>query len=192
MPNAWLKLEVNEPTLRSPTAKQMSETERSVDRSSAAARSQPPVGEVPVWRLAERAPELATEMRRRQSRRASERLHVERIPVTGIDEVLGAKQVPGGVLRRHARSIAAASRRPDPVPPGDVEVVSATGDARRRAKTSAISSADGRPRRPCCRAHRRHGRRPAPRVSHVRTPNATGTPVSRPASWRPLAASLQT
>ncbi len=39
MPNAWPKLVVNDPTLRSPTVRQMSATERSVLRSSAAARS---------------------------------------------------------------------------------------------------------------------------------------------------------
>ena len=38
-PNVRVKLVVNEPTLRSPTAKQMSRTARSVSRSSAAARS---------------------------------------------------------------------------------------------------------------------------------------------------------
>ena len=39
MPNVRVKLVVNEPTLCSPTEKQMSATERSVLRSSAAARS---------------------------------------------------------------------------------------------------------------------------------------------------------
>ena len=39
MPNVRVKLVVNEPTLCRPTAKQMSATERSVVRSSAAARS---------------------------------------------------------------------------------------------------------------------------------------------------------
>ena len=39
MPNVRVKLVVNEPTLCRPTERQMSATERSVVRSSAAARS---------------------------------------------------------------------------------------------------------------------------------------------------------
>jgi hypothetical protein len=39
IPNIRLKLVVNEPTLRNPTLRQMSETGRSVERSSDAARS---------------------------------------------------------------------------------------------------------------------------------------------------------
>src|SRR3954468_9597513 len=44
-------------------------------------------------RLAERAPELAAEVRLRQSRGGREVVDLERIAVAGVGEVLGAQQV---------------------------------------------------------------------------------------------------
>ncbi len=50
-----------------------------------------------MGRLAEGTPELAAEMRARQPGGSSQVVHGERIRVTGVDEVSGAKQV---TLRR--------------------------------------------------------------------------------------------
>jgi len=76
IPNARPKLVVNDPTLRSPTVRQMSATVRSVLRSSAAARS-------------ERPPELAAEVRRREPCGPRQRRHIELFSVAGVDQVLG-------------------------------------------------------------------------------------------------------
>jgi hypothetical protein len=55
-----------------------------------------PAGQKVLMRgLAEGAPELAAEVRRREVRRPGERRNVERILVAGVDEVLGAKKVAG-------------------------------------------------------------------------------------------------
>ena len=96
-----VKLVVNEPTLCSPTEKQISATERSVVRSSAApARA---AGEqVCVRRLAERTAELAAEMRAREARRASHGADVERLEVARVGERLGAQEVAGRRDEGHA------------------------------------------------------------------------------------------
>ena len=57
---------------------------------------EPPRQEVLVRRLAEDAPELTAEVRRGEVRNAGERGDVERLAEAGIDEVLGAQEVPGG------------------------------------------------------------------------------------------------
>ena len=46
-------------------------------------------------RLAERLFEPAAEMRRRDVRGARQRVNVERLAETGVDQVLGAQEVPG-------------------------------------------------------------------------------------------------
>jgi len=90
IPNIRPKLVVNEPTLRSPTVRQMSATER-------CGALEPADQQVLVGRFAELAAELAAEVRRRQPRRASERLHVERLAVARVDEILRAKKVASRV-----------------------------------------------------------------------------------------------
>ena len=62
--------------------------------------------QVLVRRRAERAPELAAEVRRRQLRGAGERRNVERIAVARVDEILRSQQVTGGSLDAHHASIA--------------------------------------------------------------------------------------
>jgi hypothetical protein len=53
--------------------------------------------EVLVRGLAERPAELAAEVRRREVRGAGERGHVERLAVSGVDEILRPKKVPRGM-----------------------------------------------------------------------------------------------
>ena len=89
------KLVVNDPTLRRPTVKQMSATDRSVLRSSAAARSSRRVSRYWCGVSPKRAG-LAAEMGGERRAGASERGHVERLCVAGVDEGPRAKQVSGG------------------------------------------------------------------------------------------------
>ena len=57
--------------------------------------------------LAEGTPELATEVRGGEMRGARERGDVQRLPVPGVDEILGAEQMTRGRMGdRHAPSIA--------------------------------------------------------------------------------------
>ncbi|MCC6832097.1 MAG: hypothetical protein IT200_12180 [Thermoleophilia bacterium] len=60
---------------------------------------------------AERRPELAREVRRRQPRDAGDLGDLERVGVPRVDEVLRAQQVPGRRDDGHGRSFA--------VPPGE-------------------------------------------------------------------------
>ena len=95
------KLVVNEPTLRSPTVKQMSATERSVLRSSAAARSSRRVSRYwcGVSPKARRNSRLKCAGERRAARASVG--YVERLAVAGVDEILRAEQMPRGKERRH-------------------------------------------------------------------------------------------
>src|SRR4051812_44225597 len=52
--------------------------------------------EVAMRRLAERAPELAAEVRGRQVRSAGKCRHLELLAVPRVDQVLRTQQVPGG------------------------------------------------------------------------------------------------
>ena len=75
--------------------------------------------EVLVRRLAEGAPELATEVRGRESCRASERGDVERLGVAGVDQVLCTKQVAGRgddvhPVEYRSRTRASRGAGPDP------------------------------------------------------------------------------
>ncbi|HEY8629134.1 MAG TPA: hypothetical protein VIL73_01150 [Gaiellaceae bacterium] len=108
IPNARPKLVVNDPMLRSPTVRQMSATAIGVAQQRSCAL-EPAGEEVLVRRLAEGAPELAAEVRRREPRSACEGRHVERVPVAGVDQVLGAEEVPGRRYGDHRLSIAAAA-----------------------------------------------------------------------------------
>ena len=97
-----MKLVVNEPTLCRPTEKQMSATERSVVRSSAAARSRRRVsryawGDSPNARRNSRLKCAA-----RESGGAGQVVDVQRLEVAGVGQVLGAQQVAGGRDERHA------------------------------------------------------------------------------------------
>src|SRR5262245_38350564 len=67
-----------------------------------------PGEQVPVGRLAELAPELAAEMRGREPRSACKRLHVERLAIARVDQVLGAKQVAGWMGWTHLDSLGAS------------------------------------------------------------------------------------
>ena len=58
--------------------------------------------EVLVRRLAELAAELAAEVRRRELRGAREGLHVERLAVPRVDEILRAEKMACGVRGEHA------------------------------------------------------------------------------------------
>ena len=97
-----MKLVVNEPTLCSPTEKQMSATERSVVRSSAAARSSRRVSRYACGD----SPNARRNSRLKCARdRPAARGHVvdvERLGVAGVGEVLGAQQVAGGRDEGHA------------------------------------------------------------------------------------------
>ncbi len=95
------KLVVNEPTLRSPTDMQMSATERSLTRSSAAARSSRRVSRYACGETAERAPELAREVRAREPGGAGEVADLERLEVAGVGEVARTEQMSGGRHVRH-------------------------------------------------------------------------------------------
>ena len=55
---------------------------------------EPPRQQVLVRCVAERPPELAAEVRRRELRRPRERRHVERVAVTRVDQVLCPQQMP--------------------------------------------------------------------------------------------------
>ena len=57
-------------------------------------------------RFAELAAELTAEVRRREPRRPGERLHVERVAVARVGEVLRTKEVACGMGGGHATSIA--------------------------------------------------------------------------------------
>ena len=98
---------VNEPTLRSPTVKQMSAM-RPVGAAQQRRGALEAAGEQVLVRcLAEGAAELAAEVRGGEMRGARERGDVERLPVAGIDEILGAEQMTSGRMGdRHAPSIA--------------------------------------------------------------------------------------
>ena len=111
-PYVLVNIDVNDPTLLSPTAKQISATLRSVFRRSAAARSSRRVNRYWCGRLAERAAELAAEVRRGEVRRLGQCRDVERLPVARIDEILRAEQMPFGRDGRHAASIPAAAFSP--------------------------------------------------------------------------------
>ena len=96
MPNARPKLVVNEPTLRRPTSKQMSAT-RAVGVAQQRGGALEAAGEeVLVRRLAERAPELAAEVRGRQVRGAGERRHVERLAIARVDRSLARSRCRSG------------------------------------------------------------------------------------------------
>ena len=98
------KLVVNDPTLRRPTIRQISATERSVVRSSDAARSSRRVsrywcGVSPNSRRNSRLKWAG------ESRAAFASCgHVERLEVARVHQVLGAEQVPGGCDRLHRRA----------------------------------------------------------------------------------------
>jgi len=62
---------------------------------------QPAHEEVLVRRLAERAAELTAEVRGRELRSVRERLHIERLAVTRVDEVFRAEQVACGMRSEH-------------------------------------------------------------------------------------------
>ena len=98
-----VKLVVNEPTLWSPTEKQMSATEWSVVRSIAGGALEPARQQIRVRRFAERPAELAAEMSARQPRRAGEVVDVERLEVPRVGQVLGAEQMPVGGYEGHER-----------------------------------------------------------------------------------------
>ena len=93
-PNARPKLVVNEPTLRSPTVKQMFATDAVGVAQQCRRALQPAHQDVLVRGLAEGSPELTAEVRRRKARRCGERGHIERFAVAGIDEVPRAQEVP--------------------------------------------------------------------------------------------------
>src|SRR5919199_3619346 len=106
--------------------------------------------QVLVRRLSERAPELATEVRRREVRRACERGHVERLAVAGVDDVARAQEVPcwwNGRVHRVADatrySIASAGAGTGPASPA----CAAAGTPARRstAPTTAAATANRAP-----------------------------------------------
>jgi hypothetical protein len=66
-----------------------------------------PGEQVPVGRLPELAPKLAAEVGRREPSRARERLHVERLAVAGVDQILRTEQVTGWMRRTHPDSVGA-------------------------------------------------------------------------------------
>ena len=101
MPNVRVKLVVKEPTLDSPTEKQMSATERSVFLQQRGGALEPARQQVPVRRLAEGALELAAEVRAREPGGARQVVDVERLEVARVRQVLGAEQVAGGRDERH-------------------------------------------------------------------------------------------
>src|SRR5204863_9260724 len=68
---------------------------------------EPPGEQIGVRRLAERAAELAAEVGTRETGRAGQVVHAERVGVASIGEVLCTQQVAGGGNEGHARSIAA-------------------------------------------------------------------------------------
>ena len=126
-----MKLVVNEPTLDSPTEKQMSATERSVFLQQRGGALEPAGQQVPVRRLAEGALELAAEVRARQPGGARQVVDVERLEVAGVGEVLGAEQVTGGRDERHRLSIDDMGERTS-YPPGTfswAELVTSDADA---------------------------------------------------------------
>jgi hypothetical protein len=75
--------------------------------------------QVLVRRLAERPPELAAEVRRREVRDPCERGHVERLAVARVDEILRPQEVPSRWNRRAHRAADATratigSEKPSP------------------------------------------------------------------------------
>ena len=102
-----MKLVVNEPTLCSPTEKQMSATRAVGVAQQRRGPLEAPGQQVGVRRLAERAPELAAEVRARQAGRAGQVVDAERLEVAGVGEVLGAQQVAGGRDERHRARLGA-------------------------------------------------------------------------------------
>ena len=65
-----------------------------------------PRQQVLMRRLAEGAPELAAEVRRRELSRSGESRHVERLAIARVNQILRPEQVPRGRLdRQHAPSI---------------------------------------------------------------------------------------
>jgi hypothetical protein len=91
MPAMRWNAALNEPRLWKPTSTQISVTLRSVLRRSSCARSTRRLST--YWCLAEGLLEAPAEVPRRAVRAAGERLHVERLGVGAVDEVLGAAQV---------------------------------------------------------------------------------------------------
>ena len=88
-----VKLVVNEPTLRQPD-READVGHRAVGRPQQRRRAlEPARQQVGVRRLAERAPELAAEMRAREPGRAGQVVHVERLEVPRVGQVLGAQKV---------------------------------------------------------------------------------------------------
>ena len=102
MPRRRRKLVVNEPTLRRPSG-EADVGHRAVGVAQQRGRPlQATSEEVLVRRLAERAPELAAEVRGRQVRGAGERRNVERLAKARVHHVLGAKQMSFWRNRRHS------------------------------------------------------------------------------------------
>ena len=106
-----MKLVVNEPTLCRPTD-EADLGDRAVGRPQQRRGALEPAGQqVGVRRLAERAPELAAEVRAREAGGAGHVVDAERLEVAGVGEVLGAQQVAGGRDECHR-----GQYRLDPVP----------------------------------------------------------------------------
>ena len=103
IPYVRVKLVVKEPTLWSPTEKQTSATERSVLRSSAAARSRRRVSRYARGRLAEGAAELAAEVGAGKSGSAGHVVDVDVLRISGVGQVLPTQQVPRGRDEGHGR-----------------------------------------------------------------------------------------
>ena len=90
------KLVVNEPTLCSPTAKQMSATERSVLRSSAAARSSRRVSRYSCGDSPNARRNSRLKCARERPAARGQVVDVERLEVARVGEVLGAQEMAGG------------------------------------------------------------------------------------------------
>ena len=102
-----MKLVVNEPTLCRPT-READVGDRAVGHAQQRRGALEPAGEqVLVRRLAERAPELAAEVRAREAGGGGHVVDVERVEEARVGEVLGAQQVAGGRCVGHV----SASRR---------------------------------------------------------------------------------
>ena len=104
MPYRRPKLVVNEPTLRRPTIRQISATERSVVRSSAAARSSRRVSR--YWCGVSPNSRRNSRLKWAGERRAAfaSGRHVERLEVARVHQVLRAEQVAGGRDGLHRRA----------------------------------------------------------------------------------------
>ena len=113
IPNMRRKLVVNDPTLLSPTMKQMSVTVRSVLRSRYGGALEPSRQQVLVRRLAEGGAELAAEVGRRQARRPRHVGDRERLGVAGVGEVLAADEISRRSDSRHGREYRRAAQRPE-------------------------------------------------------------------------------